>query len=67
MLDGMMKKGKFGNKKSKYLRTGLEVHVKWAGYPSERDSWEPYWELRGTAAFKAYCSLHDLKYLLKDK
>ena len=55
------------NKKQKYLRTGLEVHVKWAGYPSEWDSWEPYLELRGTAAFKAYCSLHDLKYLLKDK
>ena len=52
------------NANRRYYRTGLEVHVHWAGYTHDWDSWEPYSELKHTVAFKAYCSLHGLKYLL---
>ena len=57
-------KGDKNTKNRRYKRTGLEVHVHWAGYTHDWDSWEPYSELKHTVAFKAYCSLHGLKYLL---
>ena len=48
----------------RYLRTGLTVKVRWTGYSEQWDTWEPYQELKYTAAFKAYCEKNRLNYLL---
>ena len=36
------------------VRSSLEFHVKWAGYPAEYDTWEPWKALRATQVLEAY-------------
>ena len=58
--------GKKDTRRTKrYLKTDLIVHVQWQGYSKDWNSWEPYLELKHTAAFKTYCQKHNLAYLLK--
>ena len=52
------------NKKQQYLRTKLELLVKWEGYDETYNSWEPYSEIKSTEAFKQYCLNNNLQYLI---
>ena len=53
------------NKKTrKYLRTNLQVKVRWAGYSSTWDTWEPYTSLKATDVFQQYCRCNRLDYLV---
>ena len=53
------------NKKTRrYLRTDLQLKVRWAGYSSTWDTWEPYASLKTSDIFKQYCQDNNLHYLL---
>ena len=53
------------NKKTrKFNRTDLLVKVRWAGYSSHWDSWEPYSQLKTSDVFKKFCQDRRLDYLL---
>ena len=52
------------NKKQQYLRTKLELLVKWEGYDETYNSWEPYSEIKSTEVFKQYCLNNNLQYLI---
>jgi len=53
------------NKKTrKFLRTNLQVKVRWAGYSSTWDTWEPYTSLKTTDVFQQYCRCNRLDYLV---
>ena len=51
---------------NRYYRINLTVLVRWAGYSKDWDSWEPYLELRHTAAFRTFCERNDLAYLIEN-
>ena len=56
------------NKKTRrYLRTNLQVKVRWAGYSSTWDTWEPYQSLKTSDIFKQYCHCNSLEYLLDSR
>jgi hypothetical protein len=52
------------NKWKRYLRTDLELLVRWSGYDESNDSWEPYKEIRKTEKFIDFCNQNELKYLI---
>ena len=52
------------NKAGKFLRTNLELLVRWHGYDESSDSWEPYKELRTTERFIDFCKQNGYKYLI---
>ncbi|HCK04385.1 MAG TPA: hypothetical protein DHV86_06465, partial [Methylophilaceae bacterium] len=52
------------NKNRQFLRTDLELLVKWEGYEESYNSWEPFSEIKSTEAFKQYCLNNNLQYLI---
>ena len=52
------------NKQKKYLRTNLELLIRWSGYDESYDSWEPFKEIRKTDKFMEYCNQNRLQYLI---
>ena len=56
------------NKKTRrYNRTDLLLKVRWMGYSSHWDSWEPYSELKTSDVFKKFCQDHSYNYLLDNR
>ena len=56
--------GSRSKKTRKYLRTDLQVKVRWAGYSDTWDTWEPYPSLKTSDVFNQYCQDKNLEYLL---
>jgi hypothetical protein len=56
-------RGKQG-RRNRFLRTDLEVRVRWLGYSDRHDTWEPFQEMKLSEKFQQYCWDNDLKYLL---
>ena len=52
------------NKKNRFLRTNLELLVRWSGYDESSDSWEPYSEIRKTNKFIEFCNQNNFKDLI---
>lgn len=48
-------------------RTTMEFQVRWLGYSSDHDSWEPYSNLRDTDQLIDYLKTHRLKSLIQHK
>ena len=57
-------RGDLNIKKKRYLRTNLELLVRWSGYDESYDSWEPYSEIKKTDKFIDFCNQKGLKYLI---
>jgi len=52
------------NKKNRFLRTNLELLIRWSGYDESNDSWEPYSEIRKTNKFIEFCNQNNFKDLI---
>jgi transposase InsO family protein len=57
-------RGNHGRNARRFLRTDLEVRVRWLGYSDRHDTWEPFQEMKLSEKFQQYCWDNDLKYLL---
>ena len=51
-------------KNRKFIRSQFEARIRWAGYDSQWDTWEPFALLRDNATFHKYLIDQNLKYLL---
>ena len=49
------------------LKSTIEFHIKWLGYPEVENSWEPYSNLRDLDILHDYLKQHKLSQLIPKK